>query len=183
MLREGDQLDLGPKLGVRGRVVRTPAEPAAEPLDVEFVVEGGRRGPPPHLHPRQSDEFTVIEGDLRVFDGQRWRDLGAEDRVAIPAGTVHTFRNPGKEPVRFVNRHLPAYSFGDLLEQFHVLARTGKLDSLAHPRAALHLALLFSSYPADIRAPSRIRAAALTAGASIATRLGYTLPRRDPSPA
>ncbi len=182
MLREGDHLDLGPSLGVTGRVVRAPADPAREPLDVEFVFEAKRRGPPRHLHPRQSDEFTVIEGHLRVFDGRRWRDLGPEDRLAIPAGTVHTVRNPGKGPVRFVNSHLPAYSFGDHLEQFHLLARAGKLDSLGNPRAALHLALLFSSYPADIRAPSRVRAAALTAGASIARRLGYSLPTGDPSP-
>ncbi len=182
MLREGDQVDLGPGLGVVGRVVQAPAEPASEPLDVEFVFEGKRRGPPRHLHPRQSDEFTVIEGHLRVFDGRRWRDLSADDKLTIPAGTVHTLRNPGKEPVRFVNRHLPAYSFGDHLEQFHLLARAGKLDSLVHPRAVLHLALLFSSYPADIRAPSRVQAAVLRAGASIARRLGYSLPTRDPSP-
>ena len=182
MLRAGDQLDLGPRLGVRGRVVRAPADPSTEPLDVEFVFEGKRRGPPRHLHPRQSDEFTVIEGDLRVFDGRRWRDLTAQDRLTIPAGTVHTLRNPGREPVRFVNRHLPAHSFGDTLEQLHLLARARKLDSLIHPRAALHLALLFSSYPADIRPPSRVQAAALTAGASLATRLGCRLPPRGPSP-
>ncbi len=182
MLREGDHLDLGPRLGVRGRVVQVPAEPASEPLDIEFVLEAKRRGPPRHLHPRQSDEFTVIEGNLRVFDGQSWRNLGAEERLAIPAGTVHTFRNAGKEPVRFLNRHVPAHSFGDHLEQFHLLARLGKLDSLVHPRALLHLALLFSSYPADIRAPSRVRTAALKAGASIARRLGYSLPTGDPSP-
>lgn len=182
MLREGDQVDLGRRLGVKGRVVHAPGDPASEPLDVEFVFEGKRRGPPRHLHPRQSDEFTVIEGHLRVFDGRRWRDLGAEDRLVIPAGTVHTLRNPGKEPVRFLNRHLPAHSFGDHLEQLHLLARAGKLDSIVHPRAVLHLALLLSSYPADVRAPSGVLAAALTAGAFIARRLGYSLPTSDRSP-
>ncbi len=84
--------------------------------------------------------------------------------------------------MRFVNRHLPAHSFGDLLEQLHLLARAGKLDSLVDPRAALHLALLFSGYPADIRAPSRLRAAPLVGGAAIARWLKYSLPARNSAP-
>ena len=48
-----------------------------------------------HLHPNQSEHFTVLQGEMwcRV-DGVE-RTLRAGDTIDVPAGSVHQMRNPG----------------------------------------------------------------------------------------
>ncbi len=32
-------------------------------------------GPPPHLHTREDETFTVLEGEYEMFDGVKWLPL------------------------------------------------------------------------------------------------------------
>lgn len=50
----------------------------------------------------------MLEGVLTVRVGDETRELGAGSFVCVPPGTVHTFSNPGNEPVRFLNFNTPA---------------------------------------------------------------------------
>ena len=60
-----------------------------------FVPEGG--GPPPHIHSREDETFYVISGNLEVLLGDKTYLAKAGDFVYIPRGTVHRFKNIGKE--------------------------------------------------------------------------------------
>lgn len=60
-----------------------------------FVPEGG--GPPPHIHSREDETFYVISGNLEVLLGDKTHLAKAGDFVYIPRGTVHRFKNIGKE--------------------------------------------------------------------------------------
>ena len=74
----------------------------------EVVVEPGFPGPPPHFHERLHDMFYVLEGTLTVRLGDETTELPAGTFVCVPPGVVHTFSNPGKDPVRILNFNTPA---------------------------------------------------------------------------
>ena len=55
-------------------------------------------GPGPHFHRTMSESFFVLEGSVRLYDGQRWLDAGAGDFLHVPPGGVHGFRNESGTP-------------------------------------------------------------------------------------
>jgi quercetin dioxygenase-like cupin family protein len=74
----------------------------------ETTIEPGFPGPPPHRHERLHDMFYVLEGTLTVSLGEDTHLLGPGTFVCVPPGVVHTFSNPGDEPVRFLNFNTPS---------------------------------------------------------------------------
>jgi quercetin dioxygenase-like cupin family protein len=65
------------------------------------VVTGPGSGPPPHTHV-YSELFYVLDGTLTVeIDGEQ-RSVAAGELAAVPGGAVHTYRNAGTEPTRFL---------------------------------------------------------------------------------
>lgn len=70
-------------------------------LTVLEVVAPPGSGPPPHTHV-QAEVFLVTAGRLEVLrDGEVHR-LGAGDVLAVPCGTIHTYRNRSDRDARFV---------------------------------------------------------------------------------
>lgn len=74
----------------------------------ETTVEPGFPGPPPHVHRELHDLFYVLDGTLILRDGDETIAAAAGTFACFPPGTVHTFSNPGDEPVRFLNFNTPA---------------------------------------------------------------------------
>jgi mannose-6-phosphate isomerase-like protein (cupin superfamily) len=74
----------------------------------ESTIEPGFPGPPPHRHEQLHDMFYVLEGTLTVRLGEESREVGAGTFICVPPGVVHTFSNPGAQPVRFLNFNTPA---------------------------------------------------------------------------
>ncbi len=119
-----------------GQVVRTAAstleylatrhETGGARHEMRVTYDPGAPFPPAHLHPNQTEEFTVEEGEL-VFsvDGDE-RRLPAGSSITLPAGTVHTIRNPDGERravARWVTR--PALRTGELFEELAAAAGDG----------------------------------------------------------
>lgn len=64
-----------------------------------WTLAPGKKGPPPHVHPHETETFHVRSGRLSVWlDGVR-HDCGPGDLVAARPGVLHRFLNPGDEPV------------------------------------------------------------------------------------
>jgi mannose-6-phosphate isomerase-like protein (cupin superfamily) len=64
-----------------------------------WVLAPGRKGPPPHTHPHETETFHIVSGTLRIFIGGKPRDLEPGDTFAVPRGVQHGFLNPGREPL------------------------------------------------------------------------------------
>ena len=111
MAHPGQELD-GPD-GTRLRFVTvTP-----ELLELEVAYAGTGRFPPPHLHPRQDEAFTVLEGLLRVVaDGVEAR-YRAGDAFTVPAGTPHTMAADVPTRLRWAVR--PALRTAALFERLY----------------------------------------------------------------
>jgi mannose-6-phosphate isomerase-like protein (cupin superfamily) len=84
---------------------------------IEFELDPGFNGPDPHSHADHIDSFYVLEGEPEFVMGDETLRLGPGSFVAAPIGVVHTFRNPGLDPVRLLNMHAPSTGFHDWLRK------------------------------------------------------------------
>lgn len=85
--------------------------PDGENLVVDSWLEPGGELPP-HLHPRQEEYWSVVEGEVEVLVGRSKRVLRpADGEVPVPPGTKHGLRNRGQRTVHARCRVIPA---GDL---------------------------------------------------------------------
>jgi mannose-6-phosphate isomerase-like protein (cupin superfamily) len=57
---------------------------------------------PPHLHHDDDEAWYVLEGKLVVQVGGDEVEASAGSGVFVPRGTIHTYWNPGPEPVRYL---------------------------------------------------------------------------------
>ena len=64
------------------------------------------------LHHRRAEHWFVVSGTAVVTLGDTELELAAGDAVDIPTGTAHRVRNPGDEPLVFVEVQLGDY-FGE----------------------------------------------------------------------
>jgi mannose-6-phosphate isomerase-like protein (cupin superfamily) len=55
-------------------------------------------GPEPHFHRTLTESFFVLEGTIRIYNGEKWIDTRPGDFVHVPEGGVHGFRNESGEP-------------------------------------------------------------------------------------
>jgi hypothetical protein len=60
------------------------------------------------LRMRSAHGPSRLEGTLTLRLGDRTIDAGPGSFVCVPPGVVHTFRNDGDRPVRFLNFNTPA---------------------------------------------------------------------------
>ena len=63
-----------------------------------WTLAAGKKGPPEHVHPGETESFRVVSGTLRVIIRGVPNDLGAGESIAVPAGVPHAFFNPGSVP-------------------------------------------------------------------------------------
>ena len=98
--------DQGDVLTVAGNRIELKAE-AAETGGalglMEYTAGPGFPGPPPHTHRAMIDMFYVLEGTLTLRVGEETVEAGPGTFALVPPGTIHTFSNPGEEPVRFLS--------------------------------------------------------------------------------
>jgi mannose-6-phosphate isomerase-like protein (cupin superfamily) len=88
-----------------------------ELLAMEAAYPGNGRLPPEHLHPRQSERFEVLEGEIRaIVDGDE-RGYGAGESFEVPPGTRHQMTADSPARVRWEVR--PALRTAEFFERLH----------------------------------------------------------------
>lgn len=97
---------------------RVPFQGESDHIEIEGSLPPGRAGPPPHAHPQQDEEGTVLSGELTVQVDGRTLIARAGDRVVFPAGAVHTWWNAGEATATFRGRVTPALNFDRILHHF-----------------------------------------------------------------
>lgn len=85
----------------------------------EYHLPPDFAGPPLHVHTVFEHAWQVLEGSVQVQVGAAVQQLQAGGFVFVPAGTPHTFSNPGPLPARMLAVDSP----GGLEEYYIELAR------------------------------------------------------------
>jgi len=105
--------------GTTFEFVREPADPERDPSEMVFTARPGGPAPPPHVHPRQRETFTLEEGDFELLVGGEWRKLAPGESLTIEPGATHTYRNEGTRTARVRTVHEPGLSFDDYIRELH----------------------------------------------------------------
>jgi mannose-6-phosphate isomerase-like protein (cupin superfamily) len=156
-------------------VLRTPAaQSGGEYVEFEWIFPPGTFAPPPHRHPGQVEEYEVLEGELEVLIGEKWRTLRTGESASVAVGVNHTFRRP-RQLVRVRNFHRPALGFEAFIERTSNLFEAKGIHSLRNPRLPIYLAMMWREYPETLqetRARDRI---AMTAAVAVGRLFGMKL--------
>ena len=154
---------------------KTSADTNGEAVVVEVFVEPNGAVAAPHVHPSQEERFEILGGELEFRLGRDTIVARAGDRVVVPAGTPHRFRNIGDETAHFVCEVRPALAFEQLIETMFTLAADGKVNANGMPNP-LRLAVIASHHFDDVRLPfppAWAQRLGLAVGAPLGSLLGY----------
>ena len=132
MINPGDTL-VNSATGEELTFLQTAASTNGEYVEVVCVVQPGGAVAAAHIHPRQSETFTSLEGTLSLRVGREQRELERGESAVVEAGTAHKFWNDSDEPVMFHCEIRPALQFESLIETMFGLARDGKTNRNGMP--------------------------------------------------
>ena len=153
----------------------TSADTDGERVVVETFVEPNGAVAAAHVHPAQEELFEVLAGELELRLGKQTLVAKAGDRVLVPAGTPHRFRNVGDETAHFVCEVTPALGFEQLIETMFSLAEDGKVNRKGMPNP-LRLAVIAKHHFGDVQLPfppAWLQRLGLALGAPLGRLLGY----------
>jgi len=117
----------------------TPSEPVHDPvhharhaftpdgddMTVDTWLEPGGELPP-HLHPRQEEYWSIVEGEVEVLVGKTKRTLRPSDgEVAVLPGTKHALKNRSGATVHARCRVIPALHLEEFLTDSAAAAQQG----------------------------------------------------------
>jgi mannose-6-phosphate isomerase-like protein (cupin superfamily) len=97
---EGERIAMGPSSLIYKCDVRDGDGHLAV---METTVGPDFPGPPPHRHLETVDSFYVLDGALTLLVTGETVEAHANTYAFVPPGNVHTFSNPGEQPVRVLN--------------------------------------------------------------------------------
>jgi mannose-6-phosphate isomerase-like protein (cupin superfamily) len=83
-------------------------------------------GPAPHFHRTMSEAFFVLEGAVRLFDGEHTVQARAGDFLYVPPGGIHAFRNESGEPASMLILFAPGAPREAYFEELAEVARSGR---------------------------------------------------------
>jgi mannose-6-phosphate isomerase-like protein (cupin superfamily) len=116
--------------------VRYAFEAEGENLIVHAWLEPGG-GSPAHLHPRQTERWSVVEGKVGFHLGNENRVIGPEDgEIVVPPGTKHALASVSDREARLRCVAVPALGLQSFLEESAAAANQGLFTRRRIPRAA-----------------------------------------------
>jgi quercetin dioxygenase-like cupin family protein len=71
-------------------------------LRAELWIPAGTPARPRHTHPREEERVELLAGAMELEIGSERHVLNRGDGAVIPAGTPHSWRNPGTEVLHFM---------------------------------------------------------------------------------
>ncbi len=133
------------KTGQEIRFLLTGKDTEGKLLEMEATYTEHSEEPVGHYHPFQTEEFTVISGELTVRMGKQIRLLKAGDKFNIPANCVHAMWNNSGNTIIVDWKVWPAMNTEHLLEISTGLANDGKTNSKGMPNILL-VALMMNKF-------------------------------------
>jgi len=174
MIRAGDTIH-NPVTGERITFHQTSADTNGDAVVIECSVKPDGFVAAAHVHPSQTERFSVVEGTLGLKVGKDERTLTVGEVDVVEPGTPHKFWNAGDDVVRFVCEVRPALQFESLLETMFTLAADRKTNRKGMPNP-LRLAVIARAHFDTVRLPQPpawLQKAGLALGAPLGRLLGY----------
>jgi quercetin dioxygenase-like cupin family protein len=158
------------------RFVKAAADTNGEYVGIDVVVEPNGTVAAAHLHPYQTETFTVLEGEVTFRLGRRKVVAKTGETVVVEPGAAHKFWNAGGADARFRCEIRPALQFEQLIETMFSLAQEGKTNKKGMPNP-LRLAVVANAHFDDVRlplVPQWMQKLSLAMGAPVGRLMGYS---------
>jgi mannose-6-phosphate isomerase-like protein (cupin superfamily) len=152
-------LDMTP-VGMKFTVLQTAADTAGKSLDLHWELLPGcnMKDPLVHTHPHAIETYEVLEGEMEFFVKDKWQLAKTGDKLTVPKGVTHAFRNPTKNIVRVYNTHQPAFKmenyFEDVCKVLDKLTDNRTKDFKMNLKTMLYMGALMNNYRFEIVAKS-----------------------------
>jgi quercetin dioxygenase-like cupin family protein len=159
----------------RVTILERPWDNPAGRATAELTALVGARVAGEHYHPAQTEQFTVLEGELTVKQDGRTSTLHQGETAVIKPGLWHDWWNAADRDARVRVEVTPGERFLHMIETFFGLARLGYTDGNGMP-SLLQLALIgreFSDVIVFRRPPLLVQRIMFGALAPIAHWRGY----------
>jgi mannose-6-phosphate isomerase-like protein (cupin superfamily) len=159
MATKGQIFDMTP-VGMKFTVLRSAADTNGRSLDLHWELLPGcnLKDPFVHIHPHAIETYEVLEGEMEFLIKDKWLPAKKGDKISIPKGVVHCFRNPTEGVVTVFNTHEPALRMEDYFEDVcKVLDKLTDNRTKEHKmnfKAMLYMSVLMSKYRNEIIAKS-----------------------------
>ena len=131
----------------------TFTEISEERLAFDFALREGGKVPIAHVHPVQTETFTVVSGQVRFRLGRRTVLAEAGDVVVVAPGVAHAFANAGPQEAHMQIEVRPALALADMFTEVVALAHAGRMNRRGLPRNLFELASLARRYDDEAHAP------------------------------
>jgi mannose-6-phosphate isomerase-like protein (cupin superfamily) len=117
MATKNQILDLTP-LGMKFTVLQTSEDTDGKSLDLHWDLLPccNMKDPLVHVHPHAIETYEILEGDMEFFIKDKWIQAKKGDKLTVPLGVAHAFRNPTDKIVKVFNTHQPALKMGEYFE-------------------------------------------------------------------
>ena len=174
MIRTGDTLQ-NSVTGETLTFLTAAADTDGEYSLVECTVEPDGFVASPHVHPSQTETFTLVKGKLGIKVGRDVLALEPGDTAVVEPGQAHKFWNAGDTRAVFRCEIRPALQFESLIETMFGLAEDGKTNAKGMPNP-FRLAVIANAHFDTVRlpvVPSFMQKAALAMGAPLGKVFGY----------
>lgn len=148
-------LDMTP-LGMKFTVLKNAADTNGKSLDLHWELLPGcnMKDPLVHIHPNAIETYEILEGEMEFFVKDKWLSAKKGDKLTVPEGITHAFRNPTNKIVTVYNTHQPALRmeeyFEDVCKVLDKVTRNRTKDFNMNLEAKLYLGVLMSNYRNDI---------------------------------
>jgi len=132
MARSGDVIE---RPVLKDRIVfrRTARDTNGELLELDDFAAPWNLPPVVHMHARQEEVLEVIAGEMLAIVRGREERFGPGQRLVVPPGTPHTWRNAGAVELHVRATFRPALHSEQFFETVFGLAREGKTDAAGAP--------------------------------------------------
>ena len=137
-------------------MVRNAAATNGQSLDLEWELlpQCNMKDPLFHTHPNAIETYEILEGNMEFFVKDKWLPAKKGDKLTVPKGVAHTFRNPTDKIVKVYNTHQPALRmeayFEDVVKVLDKVTNKRTKNFKMDLNAKLYLGALMSNYRNDI---------------------------------
>ncbi len=143
-------------VGMRFTVLQTSADTQGKSLDLhwELLPSCNMKNPLIHVHPDAIETYEVLEGDMQFFVHDKWISAKTGDKLSVPKGIAHCFRNPTDKVVRLFNTHQPALKmenyFEDVCKVLDKVTSNRRKNFRMNFGTMLYMSVLMNNYRKEI---------------------------------
>ena len=80
-------------------------------------------GPATHFHRTISESFFILNGVVRLYNGDKWIEAGQGDFLHVPQGGLHAFRNDSDAPAEMLLLFTPGAPREEYFEKLGEIAK------------------------------------------------------------